>query len=63
MSQPMEEDNGENIEIVLIQHMVRLLQRHQLNGPQAKNLLDKVRVLVDAQSSYKSHASFPDTLP
>ena len=59
----MEQDHGENIEIVLIQHMVRLLPRHQLNGPQAKNLLDKVRVLVDAQSSNEAHASLPETLP
>jgi len=63
MSQPMEQDCGEDVGMVLIQHMVRLLKHHHLNGPQAKNLLDKVRVLVDAQSSYKLHTNLPNNLP
>ena len=63
MNQPMEQKHGEDIEMVLIQHMVRLLNHHNLNGSQARNLLEKVRVLVDAQNDYKSQVSLPTNLP
>ena len=43
----MEQDNAADVETVLAQHMVRVFQVHNLTAPQAKRLLEKVRVLVD----------------
>jgi hypothetical protein len=63
MSQPIEPGHGEEVETVLIQHMVRLLKHHHLDGSQAKNLLNKVGVLMDAKSIAKSKASLPNNLP
>jgi hypothetical protein len=44
----MEQDNGEEVETVLAQHMVRLFKHDRLTAAQAKILLDKMRLLVDA---------------
>ncbi len=43
----MEQDDAEDVETVLAQHMVRVFQVHHLTGPRAKRLLEKVRVLID----------------
>ena len=58
----MAQDHGQDVEMVLIQHMVRLLNHHHLDGSQVKSMLEKVRVLVDAQSSYAS-TKLPNNLP
>jgi hypothetical protein len=43
----MEKDT-EEVETVLAQHMVRLFKAHHLSGTQAKRLLEKVRLSIDA---------------
>ena len=48
MSQSMEQDHGEDVETVLAQHMLRLFKHHDLRGAQAKSLLEKVRLRLDA---------------
>ena len=48
VSQSMEQDHGENVETVLAQHMLRLFKHHDLTGSQAKSLLEKVRLRLDA---------------
>ena len=44
----MEQDHGEDVETVLAQHMLRLFKHHDLTGAQAKSLLEKVRLRLDA---------------
>ena len=44
----MAQDSTEELETQLAIEMLNLFQRERLTAPQAKSLLDKVRVLVEA---------------
>ncbi len=49
VSQSLGQDCAEDVETILAQHMLRLFKDHDLTGAQAKRLLDRVRLLVDAE--------------